>query len=83
MDLVPGRKVAARPDLHVGHQPPDFKTLRIEPWWLETSAGKSMLYVPPATADKPTTAVIFGQGNGELIDFWPNELAGFRRLIDW
>ena len=56
--------------------PPDFKALRIEPWWLETSFGKvEAWYLPPAAAGKPAPAVIFGHGNGELIDYWPNELA--------
>ena len=61
-------------------QSPDFKNLRIESWRLETSVGKvDACYLPPATADKPTTPVIFSHGNGELIDFWPNELGRFRR----
>lgn len=38
------------------------------------------MYLPPATADKPATAVIFGHGNGELIDYWPNELARFSEM---
>jgi hypothetical protein len=59
--------------------PPDFKTLRIEPWLLETSFGKvEAWYLPPAAASgKPAPAVIFGHGNGELIDYWPYELRGF------
>lgn len=61
--------------------PPDFKTLRIEPWWLETPFGKvEAWYLPPAAADKPAPAVIFGHGNGELIDYWPNELARFSAM---
>ena len=55
--------------------PPDFKTLRIEPWWLETSFGKvEAWYLPPAAAEKPAPAVIFAHGNGELIDYWPPAL---------
>jgi hypothetical protein len=62
-------------------QPPDFKNLRIEPWWLGTLVGKvDACYLPPATADKLATAVIFGHGNGELIDFWPNELGRFSAI---
>jgi len=59
--------------------PPDFKTLRAETWLLETSFGKvEAWYLPPAAADgRPTPAVIFGHGNGELIDYWPDELRGF------
>ena len=61
--------------------PPDFKTLRIEPWWLETSFGKvEAWYLPPAAAEKPAPAVIFAHGNGELIDYWPNELGRFSEM---
>ena len=61
--------------------PLDFKTPRIEPWWLETSFGKvEAWYLPPAAAEKPAPAVIFGHGNGELIDYWPNELARFSEM---
>jgi len=62
-------------------QPPDFKAQRIEPWWLETSFGKvEAWYLPPAAADKAAPAVIFGHGNGELIDYWPNELGRFSKM---
>jgi len=62
-------------------QPPDFKAQRIEPWWLETSFGKvEAWYLPPAVADKAAPAVIFGHGNGELIDYWPNELGRFSKM---
>jgi fermentation-respiration switch protein FrsA (DUF1100 family) len=58
--------------------PSDIKTLRIEPWWLETSFGKvEAWYLPPEALGKPAPAVIFAHGNGELIDYWPNELAQF------
>jgi len=61
--------------------PMDLKATRIEPWWLETSFGKvEAWYLPPAAADKPAPAVIFGHGNGELIDYWPNELARFLEM---
>jgi hypothetical protein len=60
---------------------PDFKALRIEPVWLETSFGKvEAWYLPPLSADKPAPAVIFGHGNGELIDYWPNELGRFASM---
>lgn len=62
-------------------QPPDFKAQRIEPWWLETSFGKvEAWYLPPAAADKAAPTVIFGHGNGELIDYWPNELGRFSKM---
>ena len=61
--------------------PPDLKILQIEPWWLETSFGKvEAWFLPPAAADKPAPAVIFGHGNGELIDYWPKELARFSAM---
>ena len=61
--------------------PPDVETLRIEPWWLETSFGKvEAWYLPPAASGKPAPAVIFGHGNGELIDFWPGELRRFSEM---
>jgi uncharacterized protein len=62
-------------------EPPALKATRIEPWWLETSFGKvEAWYLPAAAADKPVPAVIFGHGNGELIDYWPNELARFSKM---
>jgi fermentation-respiration switch protein FrsA (DUF1100 family) len=51
--------------------------------WLETKSGKveSWLLRPPSgSAAGPIPAVIFGHGNGELIDFWPDELMRFTRL---
>ncbi len=55
----------------------------LERIWLRTESGEveSWLIPPPPgrTAD-PSPAVIFGHGNGELIDYWPEELKGFNRL---
>lgn len=51
--------------------------------WLETEAGKVESWLLPpvsGTASGPAPAVIFGHGNGELIDFWPDDLRGFARL---
>ena len=60
---------------------PDYKALGIEPLWLETSFGKvEAWYLPPAATDKPAPAVIFGHGNGELIDYWPSELGRFASM---
>jgi fermentation-respiration switch protein FrsA (DUF1100 family) len=62
-------------------EPPALKATRIEPWWLETSFGKvEAWYLPPVAAQRPAPAVIFGHGNGELIDYWPNELARFSEM---
>lgn len=60
---------------------PDFKAMRIEPWWLDASFGKvEAWYVPPASVGKAAPAVIFAHGNGELIDYWPNELGRFASM---
>jgi fermentation-respiration switch protein FrsA (DUF1100 family) len=60
---------------------PDFKTAPIERWWLETSFGKvEAWYLPPAADAIPAPAVIFGHGNGELIDYWPTELGRFPEM---
>ena len=51
--------------------------------WLEVGAGKveSWLLRPIAgNFAGPLPAVIFGHGNGELIDYWPDELVHFTQL---
>jgi fermentation-respiration switch protein FrsA (DUF1100 family) len=55
----------------------------LEKIWLETDFGKVESWLlPPASgsAAGPAPAIIFGHGNGELIDFWPDDLKGFGRL---
>ena len=55
----------------------------LERIWLQTESGRveSWLIPPlPGSAADPWPAVIFGHGNGELIDYWPEELKGFNRL---
>ena len=55
----------------------------LEKIWLALDGGKvEAWFLPPvdAPAKKPAPAVIFGHGNGELIDFWPEELERFTRL---
>jgi len=55
----------------------------LEKIWLETESGKveSWLLLPVSkTAAGPAGAIIFGHGNGELIDFWPDDLRGFGQL---
>jgi hypothetical protein len=60
---------------------PDLKAMGIEPVWLETSFGKvEAWYLPPKPDSKPSPAVIFAHGNGELIDYWPNELGRFAAM---
>jgi pimeloyl-ACP methyl ester carboxylesterase len=55
----------------------------LEKFWLDTDSGKvEAWFVPPVNprAETPAPAVIFGHGNGELIDFWPAALQKFARL---
>jgi pimeloyl-ACP methyl ester carboxylesterase len=60
---------------------PDYNALGVEPLWLETSFGKvEAWYLPPKSAKEPYPAVIFGHGNGELIDYWPRELGRFASM---
>ena len=79
---VPGAAARHFPALHdTTPGPPALQAARIERWWLEASFGKvEAWYLPPAAAAKPAPAVIFGHGNGELIDYWPNELARFSEM---
>jgi hypothetical protein len=60
---------------------PDLQAMGIEPLWLETSFGRvEAWYLPPKPAGTPAPAVIFGHGNGELIDYWPSELRHFAAM---
>ncbi|UCD82768.1 MAG: alpha/beta hydrolase [Desulfobacterales bacterium] len=55
----------------------------LEKIWLEFEFGKvETWYIPPVSDGRtgPAPAVIFAHGNGELIDFWPEELYGFARI---
>jgi hypothetical protein len=60
---------------------PDYKALGVEAFWLEASFGRvEAWYLPPESTGKPCPAVIFGHGNGELIDYWPSELGRFASM---
>lgn len=51
---------------------------RIETDWVETGFGRVetwYLRANGADGDRPAPALIFAHGNGELIDYWPAELA--------
>lgn len=51
--------------------------------WIKTSFGKTEAwFLPPESMNRaePSPVVIFAHGNGEIIDFWPNELQRFNRL---
>ncbi len=50
---------------------------------VNTSQGKVEAWYMPALGadrDKPSPAVIYGHGNAELIDFWPETLAPFTQM---
>jgi pimeloyl-ACP methyl ester carboxylesterase len=50
--------------------------------WLNTSYGKAEAWFLPrlGPGPGPAPAVIFAHGNAELIDFWPEQMEGLRRL---
>ena len=55
----------------------------IEQIWTNTGSGKveTWLLAPTqSSTSKPFPVVIFAHGNGELIDFWPNELKKFNEF---
>jgi fermentation-respiration switch protein FrsA (DUF1100 family) len=55
----------------------------IEKTFLRTGSGKvEAWYMPPVSdsTGNPAPVVIFAHGNGELIDFWPEELRDFTKL---
>ena len=55
----------------------------LEKIWLNTEYGKiETWYLPPISRPqpKPAPVVIFGHGNGELIDYWPETLQHFNRM---
>jgi len=62
---------------------PDDKMTAFERIWLKTRYGKiEAWYLPPAYSRSllPAPAVIFGHGNAELIDHWPEVLKNFSRM---
>jgi fermentation-respiration switch protein FrsA (DUF1100 family) len=55
----------------------------MEKIWIKTSFGKTEAwFLPPDPMNnvEPSPAVIFAHGNGELIDFWPDELKRFNHF---
>ena len=55
----------------------------MEKMWIKTSFGKTEAWslLPDSMNKKePSPAVIFAHGNGELIDFWPDELKRFHHF---
>lgn len=63
--------------------PVQEKTAHIEREFIETGSGKiEVWYMPPVSGSegKAAPAVMFAHGNGELIDFWPDELRFFTQF---
>ena len=63
--------------------PTNQKIPGLEKIWLDTSFGKVESWLLRPAMENPSAqvpAVIFAHGNGELIDFWPDELKSFTRL---
>ena len=61
----------------------DHQIAGLQKFWLNTGFGKVEAWFLPPTSGLPAApapAVIFGHGNGETIDFWPEKLEGFTRL---
>jgi fermentation-respiration switch protein FrsA (DUF1100 family) len=55
----------------------------LERIWIDTSEGKVEGWFIPgdgAGPERPAPLVIFAHGNAELIDYWPELLAGYRRM---
>jgi pimeloyl-ACP methyl ester carboxylesterase len=55
----------------------------LEKLWISTRFGRvEAWFLPPLTGlgQEKSPAVIFGHGNGELIDYWPEALSPFTRL---
>jgi len=55
----------------------------MEKIWIKTSFGKTeawFLPPDPMNKTKPSPAVIFAHGNGEIIDLWPDELKRFNHF---
>jgi len=51
-------------------RPPDVRQV----WLTGRSGPTEAWYLPPlAPADRPAPLLLFGHGNGELIDYWPSE----------
>ncbi len=64
--------------------PPEIRNISgLEKIWLNTDDGKfeTWFFPPvPGTVKCPAPAVIFAHGNGELIDFWHDDLRRFTEI---
>jgi len=67
--------------IEVPQENPDIPGL--EQIWVDTGFGKiETWFLAPSgnRGSEPVPAVIFAHGNGELIDFWPQDLKNFNRI---
>ena len=70
--IYPGRTIRV-------NDPPPARA-GVERLWLEHSAGRSEAWLLPATGGSgPRPLVLFFHGNGEVIDFLPQQVAGLCR----
>ena len=61
----------------------DLSIKGLEKIWLNTEGGKVEAWFIPSgesSSVNPQPVVIFGHGNGEIIDYWPEELGKFTKL---
>lgn len=71
--IFPGQYTVVAPE------PP--KAFRMEAFRIPTSSGEvDAFYLPPFDTRTPFPALIFGHGNGDVIDHWIEGLDEFRRL---
>ncbi len=59
----------------------EYGKISIEKIWIATGRKKvEAWFLPPVSGKGKRPVVIFGHGNAELIDFWPQSLEPFTRL---
>lgn len=70
------------PRAGLAQDPSALRTPGLERWWLDTEGGRVEAWMLPGdgvSEATPGPVVIFAHGNGELIDYWPEALAPYRR----